>query len=180
MNARVETDPDFAFPWRQPILGTSTEPPPVQRRWTKAEVVSPEPSPSSLGSYAPGVPLGFPGSASALQGAVQAYVASHPAVRLAMLNSPIDDAVDAWIDATAFTSSFDAIRRDPRYSALAQLGWPVVSSLLARIVDGRARPQCALLLTEITHESPITNQDLGRADRIGAAWINWGRSRGFL
>ena len=94
--------------------------------------------------------------------------------------SKISAAVDAWLDSTYLMSSLDDIRRDPYHQLLRRVGWPAVPPLLARIREGQARIQCAELLTEITGDDPVVPADFGRADRVGDAWLAWGRLRGFL
>lgn len=86
--------------------------------------------------------------------------------------------VDEWKAATALLSSTTAMVAHPAYQAIIALGPPAVPLLLRDLE--REPAHWFEALQAITGEDPVPPGDWGKASRMAAAWLAWGRSRGLI
>lgn len=83
-----------------------------------------------------------------------------------------------WKRETGFTSSWTDLVLHPAYQAIIGVS-PAVLPLLLR--EMATRPDhWGWALSAITGVDPVPPEDAGRVDRIAAAWVQWGRTRGLL
>src|SRR4051794_40247365 len=84
---------------------------------------------------------------------------------------------EVWARETAHHSS-DRIRREhPAHQQIVALGEAAVPLLLRDLETNRRRWFAAL--HAITGANPVPAEDAGKFDRMAAAWLAWGRARGY-
>jgi hypothetical protein len=83
-----------------------------------------------------------------------------------------------WKKETCHLSSMQQIVLHPAYQKIIGMGERVLCMLLEKM---RSCPDhWGWALTAITGEDPVSEEDVGRVDRIAAAWAEWGKDRGYL
>lgn len=82
-----------------------------------------------------------------------------------------------WEGRTKYLSNPGAITSDPAYQEVIGMGWYAVPLILADVRRGRSLWHVAL--KRITGENPVPADVHGNYRRIAAAWLEWGRARGY-
>lgn len=85
---------------------------------------------------------------------------------------------DQWKADTRFVSSYTDMVSDPAYLRIIGMGRQAVPFLLQRLE--REPDQWFAALRATANADPVAAADRGRFDRMRAAWLDWGRSEGFL
>ncbi len=85
---------------------------------------------------------------------------------------------DQWNELMAYRSNVGRLRDHPVYQELLALGEPAVPLIL---VELERRPSTSWfgLLGAITGVNPVPEQRAGRVEAMAAAWLEWGRQRGY-
>jgi hypothetical protein len=83
-----------------------------------------------------------------------------------------------WKRETGHLSSPTQKIMHPSYQAILGMGREVLPLLLRDLSQNRTDWFWAL--SYITQENPIRREDAGKMDKMLAAWIDWGRTRGLL
>src|SRR5262245_22578499 len=82
-----------------------------------------------------------------------------------------------WRRAVAPLSAVTKIVQHPAYQAIIALGEPVVPLMLRDLEREPDHWFTALRL--LTGADPVAPEDAGRMDRMAAAWVRWGKERGY-
>jgi hypothetical protein len=94
------------------------------------------------------------------------------------LRERFTEQADKWERETGHLSSPAKRSTHPSYQAILGMGEPVIPLLLADLKSTH-RPWFGAL-SFLTKDNPVKREDLGRVDRMVAAWIEWGKSRGLI
>jgi hypothetical protein len=82
-----------------------------------------------------------------------------------------------WVADTAVLSSYTRIVGHPAFREIIGLGEAVVALMLH---DLEERPRLWVwALPEITGADPVAAADAGDIARMSAAWLRWGREKGY-
>lgn len=82
-----------------------------------------------------------------------------------------------WDEETRFTSKVGTMRKHPAYHEIVAMGERAIPLLLADLE--RHGGFAFMALAEITRANPVPEESAGKIDEIGAAWIAWGRAKGY-
>lgn len=84
---------------------------------------------------------------------------------------------DRWREKTPFASTVLEIATHPAYQQIVGMGPPVVPLILSRL--GAEPDHWFWALKAITGEDPVPESARGDLGKMTAAWLKWGRSRGY-
>jgi hypothetical protein len=89
------------------------------------------------------------------------------------------DLASEWAELTAYRSNLRSLRHHPVYHELTALGEAAIPLIL---VELERKPSVAWfgLLAEITGENPVPPDLAGHVAAMAGAWLDWGRSRGYI
>lgn len=76
-----------------------------------------------------------------------------------------------WKEETINMSSFRCISKNPSYREIVNMGLEVVPWIIEELK--RKSYWWFMALSEITGETPIPHESLGKLDACAAAWIKW-------
>ena len=93
-----------------------------------------------------------------------------------MLRAEFERLADQWERETVFMSY--TVVDHPAYKEIVAAGAAVIPFLLERVQAGRGHWFVAL--HEITGENPVDKKDYGKVRIIEAAWVKWGRDKGYI
>ncbi len=83
-----------------------------------------------------------------------------------------------WRTETALSSSLTDVVTHAAYQRIIGLGRPAVPLILAELA---VQPDhWGWALEALTGENPVDDEDAGRLDRIQAAWLEWGHTKGLV
>src|SRR5262249_14978603 len=82
-----------------------------------------------------------------------------------------------WKQDSLFMSSTTDMVGLPSYQEIIRMGAPAISLLLAELQ--REPNHWFAALMAITGEDPVPPEDRGRLERMTAAWLRWGREKGY-
>ena len=83
-----------------------------------------------------------------------------------------------WKRSHVFSSSTSQIALDPAYQQIIGMGYPAVPLVLREL---EKRPDHWFwALRSITGEDPVLEDQRGNLHQMTAAWLKWGRERGYL
>jgi hypothetical protein len=85
---------------------------------------------------------------------------------------------DQWLDETQVVSSLTEIVLHPAYQQVIGMGEAAVPLIMRELEDEPAPWFWAL--QSITGENPVPQEDAGQFRKMAAAWVNWGRGRGYV
>ena len=86
--------------------------------------------------------------------------------------------VRQWKEECGPVSSARRMAAQPAYRAIVAMGQAAVPLLLAELEQ---RPDhWFIALHELTGAEPVPGEARGHLDKMAAAWIQWGRQRGFV
>jgi hypothetical protein len=85
---------------------------------------------------------------------------------------------DQWLDETQLVSSLTEMVLHPAYQQIIGLGMPAVPLILRELQERPAHWFWALFA--ITGENPAPEEHAGDLARMTAAWLEFGRRRGYL
>ncbi len=88
------------------------------------------------------------------------------------------DLVHEWKDAKVFTSSGTEIALHPAYQQIIGMGKEAIPMILEEMK--RDEDHWFWALKAITGEDPVPPADRGNLPKMTAAWLNWGRTHGYL
>jgi len=82
-----------------------------------------------------------------------------------------------WKKETLHYSGMDKVAAHPAHREIVAMGEKVVPLILADLEKTRA--PWFMALDEITGADPIPEEDAGDVDKMAAAWLIWGRAKGY-
>jgi hypothetical protein len=93
-------------------------------------------------------------------------------------NQQYRDLVKRWKQETAHLSSSAQMAKHPAYQEIIGMGPPIVPLLLAEL---QRKPDFWFAaLREITRENPVPPESAGKIKEMARAWVEWGRSKGYI
>ncbi|MEM9541055.1 MAG: hypothetical protein AAGA60_16330 [Cyanobacteria bacterium P01_E01_bin.42] len=88
------------------------------------------------------------------------------------------DLASQWIQEVEGLSSTVEMTKHPLYQEIIEMGEKVIPLLLE---DLQQNPIYWLsALRQITQENPILPEQRGKIKQMAAAWLNWGRQKGYI
>ncbi len=94
------------------------------------------------------------------------------------LDVTFSELVERWRAETAFLSSVNELVLHPAYQRIIGLGPAAVPLLLAELQ--RNLDHWFWALHAITGENPVPATDAGNVKKMAAAWLTWGKERGYV
>jgi hypothetical protein len=82
-----------------------------------------------------------------------------------------------WKKETLYSSKAKTIAEHPAYCEIVAMGEKAVPLILADLEKEPDR--WFMALRKITGASPVPKEDAGSVEKMAAAWIAWGRTRGY-
>jgi hypothetical protein len=82
-----------------------------------------------------------------------------------------------WKKETRHQSRMDKVAGHPAYREIVAMGERAVPLILADLE--KTGEQWFMALDEITGADPIPEEDAGYVDKMAAAWLAWGRAKGY-
>jgi hypothetical protein len=82
-----------------------------------------------------------------------------------------------WKAESMFLSSVTDMSSLPSYQEIIRMGTPAIPLLLGELE--REPDHWFIALMSITGEDPVPAEDRGDLDKMAAAWLRWGRDRGY-
>jgi hypothetical protein len=95
------------------------------------------------------------------------------------LRQRFEELATKWREETAVTSSVAEMAMHPDYQLIIGLGPAAIPLLLGELQRQPDHWFWALYLVT-GGENPVPSEDAGRIDRMAQAWLEWGRSRGYI
>ena len=89
-----------------------------------------------------------------------------------------EEAVAVWRDETKFISNVTALEEHPAMQRIVAMGLPVIPLILEELI--KHSDLLLIALYKITGENPVPTEHAGKIHAMVAAWIAWGKDRGFV
>lgn len=83
----------------------------------------------------------------------------------------------SWKEETRFSSKMKDISQHPAYREIVAMGEPAVPLILADLENNGGA--WFMALRELTGAAPVAKEHRGNVKEMTAAWIAWGRDKGY-
>ena len=93
------------------------------------------------------------------------------------LETTFHSLVEQWKSETRGISSTEQMSVHPAYQQIIGMGRDVIPLLLRELENNSGRWFWAL--KSISREEPVTPEQQGKTKEMIAAWLNWGREKGY-
>ena len=87
---------------------------------------------------------------------------------------------DKWLAETAIHSNPAIIARHPAYTQIVAMKEDAIPLIFKEISRPGNRPQWFQALHDIIGMTPAPEDSWGNVEKVAAAWLEWGREKGYL